>query len=238
MKYAAYSITRNLYMIVTPSVKSLLMHTDVDRIFLLIEDDEFPEPLPDCVTTINVSDQTFFPPDGANARSRFTYMAMMRAALPFVLDVDRVLSLDPDVIFLKDAPEIFGLDVDNYYLSASREWHKSTDSFLYINAGVVLYNLKKLREDGKAKEIIDYLNVKKLEFVEQDAINELCQGGILPMDATYNSNPWTNNPRNVEFNPDPKVIHFAGSPVPEWINSEIVSYYRGIPWNQIRGGLI
>ena len=151
MKYAAYSITRNLYMIVIPSVKSLLMHTDVDRIFLLIEDDEFPDPLPDCVTTINVSDQTFFPPDGANARSRFTYMAMMRAALPFVLDVDRVLSLDPDVIFLKDAPEIFGLDVDNYYLSASREWHKSTDSFLYINAGVVLYNLKKLREDGKAK---------------------------------------------------------------------------------------
>ena len=40
MKYAAYCITRNLYHDVIPSLKSLLIHTDVDEVFLVIEDDK------------------------------------------------------------------------------------------------------------------------------------------------------------------------------------------------------
>lgn len=233
MKYAAYCITRNLYHDVIPSLKSLLIHTDVDEVFLVIEDDTFPEPLPlDCVKTINVADQTFFPPNGPNSNSRFTYMAMMRVALPFVLDVDRVLTLDPDVIFRQDAPEIFDLDIDDYYLSASREYHKSTDSFLYINAGVVLYNLKRLRESGKGKEIIDFLNTHRRDFVEQDAVNELCQGGILPMDPTYNANPWTNATFLSTYVHEPKVEHYAATGG-AWTQYDIVNKYRDIPWNEI-----
>ena len=58
MKVAAYTGTRNLYDGMLASVKSLILHSDVDKIFLLIEDDEFPYELPKCVEVRNISDQT------------------------------------------------------------------------------------------------------------------------------------------------------------------------------------
>ena len=46
MKAAVYCATRNLYLDLIPAVKSLLANSDVDRVYLLIEDDAFPEELP------------------------------------------------------------------------------------------------------------------------------------------------------------------------------------------------
>ena len=66
MKAAAYTGTRNLYSGMVPAVKSLLAHSDVEKVYLLIEDDEFPYYLPDCVETVNVSNQTYFRPGGPN----------------------------------------------------------------------------------------------------------------------------------------------------------------------------
>lgn len=43
---AAYCGTRNLYQDMIPAIKSLLLNSNVDKIYLLIEDDEFPYPLP------------------------------------------------------------------------------------------------------------------------------------------------------------------------------------------------
>ena len=55
MKAAVYCGTRNVYQDMIPSMKSLLIHSDVDKIYFLIEDDEFPYPLPPEVECINVS---------------------------------------------------------------------------------------------------------------------------------------------------------------------------------------
>jgi hypothetical protein len=46
MKVAVYAGTRNIYKDMLPSVKSLLIHSDVDKIYFLIEDDIFPYELP------------------------------------------------------------------------------------------------------------------------------------------------------------------------------------------------
>jgi hypothetical protein len=40
-----------------PSMKSLLIHSDVEKIYFLIEDDEFPYELPPEVECINVKNQ-------------------------------------------------------------------------------------------------------------------------------------------------------------------------------------
>jgi len=40
-----------------PSMKSLLIHSNVDKIYFLIEDDTFPYELPPEVECINVSEQ-------------------------------------------------------------------------------------------------------------------------------------------------------------------------------------
>ena len=62
------------------AAKSLLMHSNVEMIYFLIEDDEFPYELPNEIKCINVSNQTFFPKDGPNFNNMCTYMVLIRAA--------------------------------------------------------------------------------------------------------------------------------------------------------------
>lgn len=205
MKAAIYTGTRNLYEHMIPAIKSLLYNSDVDRIYVGIEDDKFPYELPSLCKVINLSKQEIFDPNGANARTRFTYMAMMRVALVKFLpkNMNRILSLDVDTIVDRDISELWDLPIDDCYFAASHEWHKAQENYLYCNVGVCLMNLKKLR-DGKADELIHVLNKIKLEFLEQDAMNMLCQGHIYDMPSEYNANYYT------ERVDEPKIIHHIG----------------------------
>ena len=146
MREAIYSGTRNLYPHMATAVKSLIANSPVERVWLLIEDEEFPHELPDIVRCHDVSSQTLFPNGGPNMTSRFSYMALMRAALCHVIDADAVLSLDCDTICRRDVTPIWDLPIDDCYFSATPEWHRSKNGLQYCNAGVTLFNLKKLRE--------------------------------------------------------------------------------------------
>lgn len=226
MKAAIYTGTRNLYEHMIPAIKSLLCNSDVDRVYLGIEDDVFPYELPSICETVNFSKQTFFALDGANIKSRFTYMAMMRAVLSKVFPKEhRILSLDVDTIVDKDISDLWDLPIDDCYFSASHEWHRAQDGYLYTNVGVCLFNLDKLR-DGKADELINVLNKIKLEFVEQDALNILCQGHIHDMPSEYNSNYYT------EPCGSPKIIHHIGRNelLPTY---EDVQKYAGMSFDEI-----
>ena len=108
-RVAVYAGTRNVYDTMATAAKSLAIHTEMDRIILLMEDDVFPLFLPDYVETINVSGQTFFGCGSANYDSHWTYMTLMRTALTKLLpDEDAVLWLDIDTIVEKDISELFG----------------------------------------------------------------------------------------------------------------------------------
>ena len=220
-KAAAYCMTRNLYRAAVPSIKSLLVNSDVEVIYLIIEDDEFPVQLPR-TKVINVSGHTFFRAGGPNYVQRFTYMVLMRAALHRILKEHRVLSLDYDTIIDGDISDLWDLPLADYYLAAGLEPHKTRSDFQAINAGVMLLNLKKLR-DGKGDEIIEALNTKHFAFNEQDAINELCQGGILPLDPKYNTHKWSFKPDG-----DPVIVHYAGYPEDIWSRFELVQKYKDI----------
>ena len=131
MKAAAYCATRNLYHDLIPSIKSLLLHSDVEKIYLLIEDDDFPEYLPPECKCINVSQQKYFIPGGPNWNRKWTWMVLMRCALSKILppDLDRVLSLDADTIVEMDISDLWDLDLTGWYLAAAREPLKSTPPF-------------------------------------------------------------------------------------------------------------
>lgn len=206
-KAAAYCMTRNLYKLAVPSIKSLLINSDVDVVYLLIEDDEFPVELPR-TKIINVSGQKYFKPEGPNYYGKYTYMAMMRAALPKILKESQVLSLDCDTIVDGDISALWELPLKDYYLAAGMEPHKSIGRF-YVNVGVAMFNLAKLRKDGKADEIIDALNKTPYAFAEQDCINELCSGKILEMPPEYNSHNWAKPTIK-----NPVILHYAG--FPDW----------------------
>ena len=226
-KVAVYAGTRNVYHNMTVAAKSLLCHTRMDRVWFLIEDDEFPEELPAVIKTKNMSGQQWFP-DGPNTRKRWSYMSMLRLALPEILpEEDRVLWLDIDTIVNTDITDLFGTELDGCYVAAVEEPIRSKDPFLYYNAGVMVMDLKKLR-DGMADLLIRYVNRVDLRFPDQDVINLLCQGRIKAISPYWNSNKWI-----VEVS-DPGITHFAADR--NYERQELWQQYDQMEWRVQNAG--
>ena len=228
MKVATYSGTRNLYPYMITAAKSLLLNSDVEKIYFLIEDDEIPNAvLPDIIECINVSGQTYFPETGINyGIEYFTYMAYMRAVLADLFpDLDKILALDVDTIIEEDISDIWDLPVDDYYFAAAREEVNCRDGFLYTNMGVTLYNLKKIREDKLVPDLVEMINTKKLVCPEQEAFNILCRGHILEMSSDYNCTRYTPPTDN------PKVVHYAG--IKKWFDQPEVGEYAKFTFDDV-----
>ena len=227
MKYAAYCGTRNIYSDMERSARSIIANSDVDKVYFFIEDDEFPVELPNIIECVNVSNQTYFQQGSANMGTKYTYMALMRAALHKLLpDADKVLSLDYDTIAVKDCSHVWDIDVSHSYFAATPEqWTKHRPGLVYCNIGVALMNLDKLR-DGKGDEIVSVLNSHYFRWVDQDAYNYLCQGRITEMDSIYNYNDWI-----VDSGGIPRIVHYAGRN--DWKENAEVLKYRDMPWTKV-----
>ena len=226
MKYAVYAGTRNLYDKMLPAVKSILANSDVDKVYLLIEDDKFPFELPPEVECINVSGQKYFRAMSPNNVYPWARMCMTRAALYKVLpDVDVVLSLDVDTIVDGDISSLWDLPLDDSYFAAVPEPARSNEKHTYFNAGVVLFNLEKMR-DGMGDKVLNALNWRRYEILEQDCLNELCAGHILAIPSAYNACRFTAEPKI------PKIVHFAR--VPNWFNEPLVQKYNELAFDELR----
>ena len=228
MRTAVYTGTRNLYKYMVGAAKSLLIHSNVEQIYFLIEDDVFPYELPPKTKTLNVSNQTYFDKYGPNFKSEFTYMALIRIALGKIFpNLDKILSLDVDTIVNENISELWNIDISDYYIAASSQPSNCTETFLDINCGVMLMNLKKLRDDKKDDELINYINNYYEIFPEQNALNKLCQGYILNLPPDYNMNDST----DFQKAKSRKINHFAGNH--EWQKYPIFDKYMSIPNNKI-----
>ncbi|MBO7205687.1 MAG: hypothetical protein J6V08_04640 [Candidatus Methanomethylophilaceae archaeon] len=202
MKSVVYGGTRNIYQHMIPAINSVLQNGGIDKVYVLAEDDWFPHP---DVEVINVRDHPF--KDSPNAHKRWSYIILMKACLPYLIPLDKVLWLDYDTIVERDISGLWDIDMTDYYFAGVREPRKSAGGDwyrqpLYINAGVLMCNLEKLR-DGKADEIIKALQEKEYSYPEQDCINELCQGHILKIGGRYNYSDFT------EYDTDAVIYHFA-----------------------------
>lgn len=230
MKVAAYTGTRNLYESMIPAAKSLVMHSDVDKIYFFIEDDKFPYELPDIIECVNAKNQRYFSSNGPNMTSRFTYMAMIRSAYAYIFpELDRILSLDVDTFAVDDVSDIWNVDFNkdgkNYMFAACKETDRSKGRVIYSNIGVALYNLDELRK-GTAYNVIDILNKRHFWFVEQDAFNMYCGfGKIFDLDSGYNVTKFTDPTDH------PRIIHFAGNK--HWQDEELFKEYTDISWEQV-----
>ena len=232
MKAAVYFGSIHIYKDMIPAYKSLLVNSDVDKIYLLTEDDKFPYPLHRDVENINISKliENWFVPNGANWNSGWTYIGLIRGALSKVFpDLDKILSIDCDTIVQSDVSDLWDIPLDGYYVAGVREPHLSIVTHgLYINSGVTMWNLKKLREDGKDDEMISDLNRNKRMFVSQDTLNIVCKNHILEIPCSYNSSEYTAQAQ------EKKILHFAGGLPKGWRDLPIVEYYRNLPISEIR----
>lgn len=203
-KVVAYAGTRNLYGVMKTALASLLANNQVDRVYMLIEDESLPYDVPANVMVINVSDQPYFKEDGPNYKCRWSYMSMMRIALAQMLPhEDKLLWLDSDTIVDGDISELFALDMTGYYFAGCREFDKCNESFSYINTGVLMMNLAKIREDRIDTRMINVLNTQKLVYPDQDVINMLAQWHILFIDSKYNVCPFTDETQETV------IMHYA-----------------------------
>lgn len=230
MKYVCYCMTRNLYRMVIPSLKSLLNYNDIDKVFLIAEDDDIGVWLPNNVEIINVSEQKWFNPAGPNYNTKYTYMALMRIALPFILpNVDRILSLDLDTIVAQNLDELWKLPMDNYYLAGVPEVKLSKEKGCnYINFGVLMMNLDKFR-DGTASRLIKLLNEKEYLYPEQDCVNEeIPEEQKLVLSHAYNMSIFSGHEMVV-----PKIIHFAAYGAERFKEQDIVCKWGEADWGDV-----
>ena len=84
---------------------------------------------------------------------------------------DKLLYLDADIMFNRDIHLLYDIDVEGYEYAAARDHYgKYLIHPNYVNAGVLLFNLKYMKETnllGKARE---WIRKKKLVFADQSAI--------------------------------------------------------------------
>jgi lipopolysaccharide biosynthesis glycosyltransferase len=84
---------------------------------------------------------------------------------------DKFLYLDADIMANRDICLLYNIDVSDYeYAAANDHYGKYLINPGYINAGVLLFNMKRCRETGifpKARELI---RTKKLVFADQSAL--------------------------------------------------------------------
>ena len=232
MKAAVYFGSHHIYDDMVSAYKSLLINSDVDKIYLLIEDDKFPYDVHRDVEVINISKdlEKWFLPSSPNWNSNWTHIGLVRSALAKVFpDLDKILSIDCDTVVTDDVSDIWDIPLDDYYVAGVPEPILSmTTHNLYINAGVTMWNLKKLREDGVDDKMIRDLNRNGRPFVSQDVLNLFCRDHILSISAKYNASDYT------ERSDEKRILHFAGGRPCGWRNLDVVRKYREVPIEDIR----
>lgn len=84
---------------------------------------------------------------------------------------DKLLYLDADIMLNKDVSLLYDMDIEGYEYAAARDYYgKFFINPGYINAGVLLFNMKKCRETGLFEKARELIRVKKLTFADQSAI--------------------------------------------------------------------
>lgn len=179
-----------------------------------------------------------------------------RLAMPSVFQkYDKIIYLDGDTAVAKDLWDMFSIDLEDNYIGGGLDApiikaHQTTDYATrlgmdsidsYINAGVLLMDLKKLREDNMEKvfyEFIPELKTRKLRCKDQDTLNSTCYGKIKILPKEYNLfskyyvAELTDAPLSENQSTDPTIIHFAGRAKP-WRTTSTNAYKIWEKYNEI-----
>lgn len=84
---------------------------------------------------------------------------------------EKLLYLDADILFNRDLRELYDTDVEDYeYAAAPDHYGKYLIHPHYINAGVLLLNMKRIRRTGLLEKARELICTKKLVFADQSAI--------------------------------------------------------------------
>lgn len=84
---------------------------------------------------------------------------------------DKILYLDVDVMFNRDIKLLYDIDIEKYEYAAARDHYgKYLINPNYINAGVLLLNMKKIRQTGLLLKARNLIKLRHLPLADQSAI--------------------------------------------------------------------
>lgn len=161
------------------------------------------------VTLLDVSDLFTRQPPKANLGTRFTPCCMLRLYADLLPEIpDRILYLDTDVVCRMDCREFYEQDMGEAEVAGVLDYYGSwffRRNILrrdYLNSGVLLLNMKRIRQTGLFQKCRDRCAEKEMFMPDQSAINKLAiRKKILP--RRYNEQR--------KLHPDTVLQHFSTS---------------------------
>lgn len=109
---------------------------------------------------------------GKNENAYCTPYTLLRLLADLVPEIpEKILYLDIDMMVAGDISELYNIDITDYEYAAVKEKYGS--KFLrpdYINAGMLLLNMSKIKETKLLEKARALIKKRKLLFADQDAI--------------------------------------------------------------------
>lgn len=159
--------------------------------------------------------------------SKLTYARLLVShVLPNA--ISRALYLDTDLLVLDDLTPVWKTNLEGFVVGAVLDrWDlriKRSDPGLedvprvrdYFNAGVLLLDLKRWREERISEKAFEYLvQHPQTPFADQDALNVACDGRWIKLNPRWNFHDHRGK-RILDMGPEerPGVVHFVGSAKP------------------------
>ena len=113
-------------------------------------------------------------------------------------NIDKMIYIDGDTLILKDLYELYNINLDDKYAAVVKDFkvsNKYATKFFkelekknngYFNSGMMVLNLKKIRDEKLNDVLIQYRMYGINYFADQDALNVCFGGKVLYVDLKYN----------------------------------------------------
>jgi lipopolysaccharide biosynthesis glycosyltransferase len=188
-------------------------------------------------------------PTTPHISSRMQYARFMIPRV-FSTDVRRVLYLDADTLVLDDLVPLGNVDLRGGVIGAvldrgrdpilkarvpglDRELDRYPHVRDYFNNGVFLIDLDAWRKERVSERAVDYLmRHPDSPFMDQDAMNVVCDGGWTQLDIRWNFYDHFNTAiLEMPLDERPGIVHFAGCQKP-WdaaalsVNADLYEMFR------------
>lgn len=161
---------------------------------------------------------------------------------------DKILFIDSDVLVLGDVSKLYNIDLGEKAIGAVKDYSmqsfinmpKRTDKkylqglgikniYNYFNAGVLLWNLKKVSSSDTEK-LLEILDRSNYICFDQDPLNMYFENDVLSIDPQWNYTTLTKKYNYLEYMPveSRKEFELAG-------NAPLLIHYNGRkkPWNSL-----
>lgn len=137
-----------------------------------------------------------------NANSQYTPYAFLRLYIDEFDEIpDKLLYLDYDTVACKDISLLYDIDISKYEFAGALDYYGKV--FIkpnYINSGVLLLNMKKIKETNLLKKARKLCAKKRMLFPDQSALNKAVKRKLI-LPAKYNSQK--------RLNKDTVIRHFS-----------------------------